>query len=371
MACGAAEAGTGVAMFMLHIFDDKLWALGPKKALAPIFQHAVAKKEEAAPQKAGKEEVKVDETKAEKKQEKGKEKEKEKKKESESEEEEEEESEEEEQGGGDDFDQFFGSMIKKKAAPQPSTAAPKKTIPAAKTTVTKPVAAKKQDDFDDDDDVKGKKGGKQAAKGKGKGKGKKEEEDEPPKKGQKGKKGKKAQESESEDEDEEEEEEQEEEKKVDTGKGGAKGGAAIPTKIMEEYLMEAFLTALKVSLDEKDLPIDGQEFFSKHMNPCRREGVNLDLKNTSYQKMGKFLQAMSKTSIIEFKESKKGANPQITKINRHHPKLADFEPVVAKSSKKDKEEEEEETEEERWPKVQIQEVCKVKPQIAVFFPEDA
>jgi len=51
-------------------------------------------------------------------------------------------------------------------------------------------------------------------------------------------------------------------------------------------------------------------------------------------------------------------------------RLADFEPVVAKSSKKGKDEDET-TEEERWPKVQIQEVCKIKPQIAVFFPEDA
>ena len=304
---------------MLHIVDDKLWALGPKKALAPIFQHAVAKKEEA-PQKSAKgEEVKVDETKADKKQEKGKEKEKEKKKESESEEEEEEESEEEEEQeqGNDDFVQFFGGMIKKKPAPGAGTPAPKKATPATKTTtVSKPVATKKQDDFDDDDDGKKKKGGKKETKGKGK---KKEEEDEP-KKQQKGKKGKKAKESEDEDEDEEDEEEEEEEKKVDTGKGGAKGGAAIPAKIMEEYVMEAFLTALKISLDDKDLPIDGQEFFSKHMNPCRREGVNLDLKNTSYQKMGKFLQAMTKSSIIEFKESKKGANPQIIKVNRHHPK---------------------------------------------------
>jgi len=315
LACGAAEAGTGVAMFMLHILNDKLWDLGPKKTFSPIFTHAVVKKEEAPQKPAGKgEEVKVDETKPAKKQEKEKEK---KKEESSEEEEEEEEEESEEEQGGDDFVQFFGGMIKKKPAQTAGPIVPKKTIPAAKTTASKPVAApKKQADFEDDeDDNRKKKGGKKETKAKGK---KKDEEDEPPKK-QKGKKGKKAKESESEDEDEEDEDEEEE--KVNTKAPANKGASgSIPTKIMDEYLMEAFLTALKISLDESDLPIDGQEFFSKHMNPCRKEGINLDLKNTTYQKMGKFLQAMTKQGIIEFKESKKGANPQIIKVNRHHPK---------------------------------------------------
>jgi len=362
LACGAAEVGTGVAMFMLHILNDKLYELGPKKTFSPIFTHAVAKKEEAPQKSAGKEEVKVDETKTAKKQEK----EKEKKKEESSEEEEEEEEESEEEQGGDDFVQFFGGMIKKKPAPGAGPAPTKKTTtPAAKPTASKPVAApKKQVDFDDDeDDNRKKKGGKKDTKAKGK---KKDEEEEPSKK-QKGKKGKKAKESESEDEDEEDEDEEE---KVDTKAAPSKGGS-IPTKIMDEYLMEAFLTALKVSLDESDLPIDGQEFFSKHMNPCRREGINLDLKNTTYQKMGKFLQAMTKQGIIDFKESKKGANPQIIKVNRHHPRVADFEPVVSKSSKKDNKDEEEDEEEERYPKVDIQELCKIKSQIATFFPEDA
>jgi len=84
--------------------------------------------------------------------------------------------------------------------------------------------------------------------------------------------------------------------------------------------MEAFLTALKISLDDKDLPCEAGEFYSNHLLPCKKEGIFIDLKNTSYKKMGKFLQSMTKLGFIEFKESKKGAGPQIIKVNRQHPK---------------------------------------------------
>ncbi len=94
----------------------------------------------------------------------------------------------------------------------------------------------------------------------------------------------------------------------------------VAPEVMDEYLMEAFLTSLKISLDEKELPLDGGEFYSNHVLPCKREGVYIDVKNTSYKKLGKFLQAMAKLGIIDFKEVKKGAAPQITRVNKTHPK---------------------------------------------------
>ena len=39
----------------------------------------------------------------------------------------------------------------------------------------------------------------------------------------------------------------------------------MPTKIMDEYIYEAFMNALKVSLSDKDLPIDVSVFYSAHM----------------------------------------------------------------------------------------------------------
>ena len=48
----------------------------------------------------------------------------------------------------------------------------------------------------------------------------------------------------------------------------------------------------------------------------KNANISLDLKNSSYKKIGKFLQTMAKEDFIEYKEAKKGCNPTITKINR-------------------------------------------------------
>ena len=63
---------------------------------------------------------------------------------------------------------------------------------------------------------------------------------------------------------------------------------------MDEYLKEAFLTALKVSVKDKELPIESSAFFNNHVLACKREGIILDIKNSSYKKVGKFLQVMQK-----------------------------------------------------------------------------
>ena len=76
---------------------------------------------------------------------------------------------------------------------------------------------------------------------------------------------------------------------------------------------------------------------------------------------------MTKLDFIEYKESKKSAAPQIIKINRGNPKLAEFEPSVGKAVKKEKEEEI--SEEDKWPKVEIQEALQPKVTLIYFFPD--
>lgn len=143
----------------------------------------------------------------------------------------------------------------------------------------------------------------------------------------------------------------------------------VPVEVMDEYLMEAFLTSLKISVNDKDLPIDAGEYYSNHLLPCKREGIFIDVKKSSYKKIGKFLQAMSKLNIIDFKEVKKGGVPQITKINKLNPKLKDFEPVVTKVAKKEVKEEEV-SEDDKWPKVIVTEFFKLKPQLYQFFTDE-
>lgn len=52
------------------------------------------------------------------------------------------------------------------------------------------------------------------------------------------------------------------------------------------------------------------------MNLFKKQNIELDFKNSSYQKIGKFLQQMTKEGVIEYKEAKKGGQPQIVSIDR-------------------------------------------------------
>lgn len=101
--------------------------------------------------------------------------------------------------------------------------------------------------------------------------------------------------------------------------------------------MEAFLNAVYISDALKELPIDGSNFYQNHMLLCKRENVQLDMKNSSFKKIGKFFQvklfllkSISKLGVIEYKEAKKGSNPMITKINMSHPKVKDWTPTINK-----------------------------------------
>lgn len=79
----------------------------------------------------------------------------------------------------------------------------------------------------------------------------------------------------------------------------------MPHKVMDEYINEAFMNAIKVGIEDKQLPLDGQQILEK-MNLFKKSNIELDLKNSSYGKIGKFLIQKNKEGIIEYKEPKKG-----------------------------------------------------------------
>jgi hypothetical protein len=57
---------------------------------------------------------------------------------------------------------------------------------------------------------------------------------------------------------------------------------------MDQYFKEAFLNVLKLSKVEAELPIDSGRFFSDYMVLARPEGVKLDIKESTFKKLGKF-----------------------------------------------------------------------------------
>ena len=97
---------------------------------------------------------------------------------------------------------------------------------------------------------------------------------------------------------------------------------------MDEYINEAFLNALKLSVTDKDLPLDSSVFYQNHLLLAKNPNVSIDLKNSTYKKIGKFLSVMAKADIIEYKEARKGTNPMISKVYRTCPKYESWVPTI-------------------------------------------
>jgi len=58
---------------------------------------------------------------------------------------------------------------------------------------------------------------------------------------------------------------------------------------MDEYIRESFLNAVILSIDDKSMPLDPSVLYSNHMVLCKPDNVTLDIKNSSYKKIGKFV----------------------------------------------------------------------------------
>jgi len=53
--------------------------------------------------------------------------------------------------------------------------------------------------------------------------------------------------------------------------------------------MNTFLTALKLSVEDKDLPMGVSVFKENHFNRSIPDGIEINFKNSSFKKIGKFL----------------------------------------------------------------------------------
>ena len=72
----------------------------------------------------------------------------------------------------------------------------------------------------------------------------------------------------------------------------------------DELLNLAFLMALKKSVKDSKLPMLVSEFSANHLLPCRPVGTTLDVKKTSFKKIGKFLVAMADEKHIRLQDQK-------------------------------------------------------------------
>ena len=57
---------------------------------------------------------------------------------------------------------------------------------------------------------------------------------------------------------------------------------------MDEFIQEAFFNSIKLAIKEKMTPMDSSVLYSNFMLLYKNDEVTLDLKHSSYKKIGKF-----------------------------------------------------------------------------------
>jgi len=100
-----------------------------------------------------------------------------------------------------------------------------------------------------------------------------------------------------------------------------------PVEKMDRLLYSCFMTALKTKLKDKDLPVLASTFYRTHVLPCCPPDETLEIKKTSFKKLSKYLKEQQNLGLIEVKELTKG-NDNITNVNRAHPDLRSFTPLM-------------------------------------------
>ncbi|XP_062564378.1 eukaryotic translation initiation factor 2D [Armigeres subalbatus] len=91
----------------------------------------------------------------------------------------------------------------------------------------------------------------------------------------------------------------------------------------DKLIKAAFLNAIKLQGKKITLPILTSTFYPQYVQPELPEGI--EMKRSSYKKVGTFLKIMANEGLIQIKEEKKGIE-KIVSINLEHPDVMSFYP---------------------------------------------
>ena len=91
--------------------------------------------------------------------------------------------------------------------------------------------------------------------------------------------------------------------------------ANVTSAEMDLLLQETFVRALRLRVQKTDLPILYSTFFSKYMLPSAPVDRELNLKKSTYKKIGVFLDSMAKEGAIKVAEKSPGVS-QIVELDR-------------------------------------------------------
>lgn len=95
----------------------------------------------------------------------------------------------------------------------------------------------------------------------------------------------------------------------------------------DDKLKAAFLNSLKLNGKKLALPLLTSTFYPQYVQPALESPI--DIKKTSYKKVGNFLKQMEKEGFITIKEETKGIE-RIYAVNLEHPELVGFRLTIEK-----------------------------------------
>lgn len=104
---------------------------------------------------------------------------------------------------------------------------------------------------------------------------------------------------------------------------------SIKIETNDAEILEAFFNALKLTIKDDLLPLENSYFWNRFIVPCKSLDTNIDIKLSSFKKLGKFYQEMDKQGYIKYEEaSKRLAAPHVIKINWQNPVIKSWKPTI-------------------------------------------
>ncbi|KFB49761.1 AGAP011804-PA-like protein [Anopheles sinensis] len=101
----------------------------------------------------------------------------------------------------------------------------------------------------------------------------------------------------------------------------------------DDLIKSAFLNVLKLHGKKIQLPMLASTFYPQYVQPEIPEGV--EMKKSSYKKVGTFFKRMVEEGLLEMKEEKKGIE-KVTALNLEHPAVLSFYPYkITKATDQD------------------------------------
>lgn len=95
---------------------------------------------------------------------------------------------------------------------------------------------------------------------------------------------------------------------------------------MDPRVIEAFYRSLLESVKDGSLPMEPSDFLKHHLSEYTCDLYKLNLKFSSFKKIGRLLEHMDREGVIDYNEPKNLGHKVITKVHRQCSQLQQFAP---------------------------------------------